>query len=231
MVAGCGSSCVKYIFFTFNFLVFVCGGAVLGVALWARFDDNFQYAINLALKDGAKYPLEIQNVHIVLYIIAAIGGLLLLCGFLGCCGACCESTALLGLFFTLVLLLFLAEVAGAIYIFVRKDTIKTELKEWYKASLINHYNTNEDIRKLLDETQERLQCCGASGCGDYPLPLPASCHCDAGFRPGCFDKVFDQLKTHLTVVAVVAASLVVIELLAMIFACILCSAIRRSDVF
>jgi hypothetical protein len=84
MVAGCGASCLKFIFFAFNFLVFVstvllfiivynektnttfyfqvCGGAILGLALWARLDDNFQYAINLALKDGAKYPLEIQNV-------------------------------------------------------------------------------------------------------------------------------------------------------------------------
>jgi len=231
MVVGCGASCLKFLFCTFNFLVFLCGGAILGLALWARFDDNFQYAVNLALKDGAKYPLEIQNVHIVLYIIAAIGGLLLLCGFLGCCGACCESTSLLGLFFTLILLLFLAEISGAIYIFVRKDTIKGELRDWYAKALVQHYYTNKEIQQLMDETQSRLRCCGAQGCGDYPNIPPPSCDCQSGPKPGCFDKVFDQMRNHLTIVAIVAACLVVVELLAMIFACILCSSVRRSGLY
>jgi len=216
---------VKYLFFTFNFLVFLAGGAVLGVALWARFDNNFQQTVNKALEKQGNVPMEMRNLHIVLYVIMAIGGLLILCGGLGCMGACCESPCLLGTFFAIILLLFLAEIAGAIYIFVRKDAIRNDLSNWYKNALVDKYSADPDIKKMLDETQTKWQCCGSTGCGDYQIP-PASCQCSTA-RPGCFDKIYEGFKTNITIVAIVAACLVAIELLAMIFACVLCSTIRQ----
>jgi hypothetical protein len=229
MVAGCGPTCVKYLFFTFNFLVFLCGGAILGLSLWVRFDSNFETTINKALADQGQAPLpvEMSNLYIVLYVIMGVGGLLILCGGLGCLGACCESPCLLGTFFTIILVLFLAEVAGAIYIFVRKDAIRADLSGWYKTNVVNHYSTNDNIRRMLDETQTKYQCCGASGCTDYAQP-PESCLClNSPNRPGCFDKIYDAFKTNITIVAIVAACLVAIEILAMIFACVLCSSIRQ----
>lgn len=37
------------------------------------------------------------KLRIALIILAVLGAGLLICGFLGCCGACCENTCLLGL--------------------------------------------------------------------------------------------------------------------------------------
>jgi len=228
MVAGCGANCVKYLFFTFNFFVFLAGGAILGVSLWARFDNNFQTTVNRALTNGGQVPAEFQNLHIVLYCIMAIGGLLILCGGLGCLGACCENTCLLGTFFAIILILFLAEIAGAIYIFVRKDAIKNDLTSWYKTNLVDKYSQNSEIKNLLDETQTKWQCCGATGCSDYAVPPPETCQCTQfPTRPGCFDKIFEGFKTNITIVAIVAACLIAIELLAMIFSCILCTSIRQ----
>jgi len=131
------------------------------------------------------------------------------------------------MFFAIILLLFLAEIAGAIYIFVRKEAIKNDLSDWYKTTLVEKYSTDMDIKKMLDETQYKWQCCGANGCSDYKTP-PESCPCKAtGTAPGCFEKVYDGFKTNITIVAIVAACLVAIELLAMIFACVLCSTIRQ----
>jgi len=232
MVAGCGPTCVKYLFFTFNFLVFLCGGAVLGVSLWARFDTNFETAVNKALDNQGQLPVEMSRLYIVLYVIMGVGAALILCGGLGCLGACCESPCLLGTFFAIILILFLAEVAGAIYIFVRKDAIKTDISGWYKKSFVDQYSTNADIRKMLDETQLNMKCCGANGCADYPTPPgpPLSCQCDlTATRPGCVDKLYEGYKTNLTIVAIVAACLVAVEILAMIFACVLCSSIRHYE--
>jgi len=218
---------VKYLFFTFNFLVFLCGGAILGVSLWARFDTNFETTINKQLTDQGQMPIEMKNLHIVLYVIMGIGGALILCGGLGCFGACCESPCLLGMFFAIILILFLAEVAAAIYIFVRKDNIRNDLTDWYKKTIVDQYSQKPDIQQMLDETQNKWQCCGARGCEDYPIP-PRSCQCAPGVtRPGCFDKIYEGFKKHITIVAIVAACLVAVEILAMIFACVLCSTIRQ----
>lgn len=89
---------------------------ICGVSLWIRFDDDFQARLSDSIQDGANVSLQLDSVpsallpyrlpslrtlwlqmYLVLYGTAAIGGLLCLCGFLGCCGACCESVCLLGL--------------------------------------------------------------------------------------------------------------------------------------
>jgi hypothetical protein len=225
MVAGCGANCVKYLFFTFNFLVFLSGGAVLGVSLWARFDKNFQSTFNSAF--GTRMPPEMQNMYIVLYVMMGVGAALILCGGLGCLGACCESPCLLGTFFAIILILFLAEIAGAIYIFVQKDKIKTDLSKWYKDEMVSKYSSDKDIAGFLDTTQTEWKCCGATGCSDYMLP-PSSCGCTSNLAsvPGCIDKLYDKLKSNMTIVAIVLACLVAVELLAMIFSCILCTSMR-----
>lgn len=138
--------------------------------------------------------------YIALYVLAAIGGLLLLCGFLGCCGACMESPALLGTvyhqiiistileqlfiifmkfqFFFIILVLFLAEIAGGIYIFVKKDQVfcffllfineifliikinyhikmREDLRTWFRKVFID--TTDEEAKKQLKSTQDRVK--------------------------------------------------------------------------
>lgn len=64
------------------------------------------------------------QLFIPLYVLAAVGGLLLLTGFLGCCGACTENICLLSIFFAIVLILFIAELACGIAILVAKDKVE-----------------------------------------------------------------------------------------------------------
>jgi len=207
---------------------------VLGVSLWARFDSNFQKNITNAFGSGAQLPVEMNNIHIVLYVMMGVGGALILCGGLGCLGACCESPCLLGTFFAIILILFLAEIAGAIYFFVQKDRIRDNLNTWYKEKVVAKYdpnNNNDDVTKMLDTLQRESKCCGATGCSDYEklAKPPASCGClnkDDQSVQGCMNKFYDQLKGNITIVAIVLAVLVAVELLAMIFACILCSSLR-----
>lgn len=228
MVAGCGNKCVKCLYFTFNFLFFLFGALLLGLSLWVRFDNNFQKRLGDAIEKSSGTPVQLESMYIALYVLAAIGGLLCLTGFLGCCGACCESPCLLGLFFTLVLILFVAEIAGAIYIFVKKDTIQNELSSWYRDNVISLYSTNKDVQKQLDQLQQEWSCCGAKGCSDYSSP-PSSCQCNEGQKQGCVDIAFQQVTKHIVIVAAVAIGILAVELLAMIFSCILCNAIRSGE--
>ncbi|TSP79441.1 Tetraspanin-2 [Bagarius yarrelli] len=57
------------------------------------------------------------------YILITAGGLMMLVGFFGCCGAVRESQCLLGSFFACLLIIFAAEVAAGVFGFLNKDTL------------------------------------------------------------------------------------------------------------
>lgn len=41
MISGCGNQLIKFLLFGVNFLLFLFGGIVFGVSLWATLDKNF----------------------------------------------------------------------------------------------------------------------------------------------------------------------------------------------
>jgi len=142
-----------------------------------------------------------------------------------------KAFAFLVCFFTIILVLFVAEIAGAVYIFVKKDTIRDQIAVWYKEQLVNKYDEVEEVRKQLDQIQSTSNCCGATGCTDYNNRTkgpPESCKCGEGVKPGCSNQAFDTISKHIVIVAAIAIGVLGVELLAMIFSCILCTAIRNA---
>ncbi|RCN37270.1 hypothetical protein ANCCAN_16835 [Ancylostoma caninum] len=99
MVAGCGNKCVKYIFWAINFLFFLLGAAIVGLSLWLRFDNSFLAKVVSTVKiDVNSLPLE--SFYWLLYIVIGFGAVLLILGFLGCCGSACEVICAIGLMFS-----------------------------------------------------------------------------------------------------------------------------------
>ncbi|TRZ03199.1 hypothetical protein DNTS_004426, partial [Danionella cerebrum] len=88
------------------------GGAfLLGLGVWVMVDPTgFReiVAANSLLFTGV-------------YAILIMGGMLFLLGFLGCCGAIRENKCLLLIFFMLILVIFLAELAVAILAFIFRE--------------------------------------------------------------------------------------------------------------
>jgi len=236
MVYGCGNKCVKYSVFLFNFLVFVIGIAVLALSLSIRFSNEVQkYFQNLLIKGGSTISLE--HMYIPLYVLAAIGSLLILTGFLGCCGAWCENTCLLAIFFSIILILFVAELACGIALFVNKDKIRDEVFKGV-GEAFKTYSTDNEVKDSIDSMQQQMKCCGCTNATvDYTKlgnNIPPSCHENNDpskhiFDKGCCQKVWDEGMSQIGVVAGIAIGILVIELLAMIFSCILCQAFRRGD--
>ncbi|KAK6047050.1 hypothetical protein COOONC_15445 [Cooperia oncophora] len=96
MVAGCGNKCVKYIFWLINFLFFALGAAIVGLSVWLRFDRSFlSKAVSTVKIDTSNLPLE--SFYWILYIAMGFGLVLLILGFLGCCGSACEVICAIGL--------------------------------------------------------------------------------------------------------------------------------------
>jgi len=237
MVYGCGNKCVKYLVFFFNFLVFVVGAAILGVSLAVRFSNDAQKYFEKLLSKVEGGGVDISNMYIPLYVLMAIGALLLLTGFLGCCGAFTENTCLLSLFFAIILILFIAELGCGIAILVNKTSFENKINDVIKGQIGKYYTLPlpPDERAPIDEMQTKLKCCGCINETDYggiPPKTPDSCRpnpSSKNYPEGCCSKVWREAEGQLAIVGGVAIGILVIELLAMIFSCILCQAFRRHD--
>uniref|UniRef100_A0AAR2K775 Tetraspanin 2b n=1 Tax=Pygocentrus nattereri TaxID=42514 RepID=A0AAR2K775_PYGNA len=161
-----GMKCVKYLLFFFNFIFWLSGSLVLAVGLWLRFDPNTSSLLN---EDGAP-----ETFFIAVYILIGAGGIMMLVGFFGCCGAVRESQCLLGSFFACLLVIFGAEVAAGVFGFLKKDKVIEEVTNFYRSSIsesgnstsiVTIYHKIDCITAINDFFNEKLFIIGYVGLG------------------------------------------------------------------
>lgn len=231
-------SCMKYLMFIFNFFIFLGGSLLLAVGVWVLVDPmGFREIV-------AANPLLFTGV----YVILALGSMLFLLGFLGCCGAIRENKCLLLFFFMLILFIFLSELAAAILAFLFREHIT---REYFTGELKRHYqghNHTDVFTSTWNAIMSSFDCCGVSGPEDFEDSLfkllspskmvPEACcqrngfHGDAGlsveqcvsgsvaFRhnKGCYSSMVDYFETYIYTAGALAIVVLTIELFAMVFA-------------
>lgn len=133
----------------------LAGIAVLAIGLWLRFDSQ------------TKSIFEQENNHSSfytgVYILIGAGALMMLVGFLGCCGAVQESQCMLGLFFGFLLVIFAIEIAAAVWGYTHKDEVIKEVQEFYKDTYHKLRTKDEPQRETLKAIHTALNCCGIGG--------------------------------------------------------------------
>ncbi|XP_030051149.1 tetraspanin-16 [Microcaecilia unicolor] len=234
---GC-ISFLKIMMFVFNGIIFVGGIAVLGIGIWVKVDGaSF---VNIL---GAASPQLMQLINVG-YLCIAIGSFLLLMGFLGCCGAVKENRCMLMLFFSIILLIFIAEVAGAVVVlaFSAMSQIFLEhLSRWAMKTLREDYGKQSDITTIWNTTMKELKCCGFNNYTDfsnshflqmnnntYPLPCCSSTNTnpcrenstDPNIK-GCYLEFQVFLNKNGKIVGGVALGICALEFAAMVVSLIL----------
>lgn len=223
-------NCIKYLMFFFNFLFWLSGLIliIIGAIIRDKYGDKFQDLSS----QFANAPVLIIVVGVIVFVI----------GFLGCCGAVKENYCMVTTFAVLLALIFILEiVAGALGISYRGkvNTVATDLV----TKEINTYNQNgESI--FLNWAQQQLQCCGRTGAADYDVHTNTttdafcakgqgvkSCHkgqtCNGElYTDGCQDKLITFVKDNMILIGGVALGIAFIQLLGIIFACLLMRAIK-----
>ncbi|XP_071360211.1 tetraspanin 34a [Trachinotus anak] len=243
----CCSGFLKIMMFIFNGGIFVAGAAILGVGIWVKVDSGSLLGL---LEDVDNAPPEISQLVNVSYLLMAMGGVLLVIGFLGCCGAVRENKCMLLTFFSIVLIIFLVEVAGAVVLLVFQglaEDLLGELEAGVKSSIQKQYGNEDDagLTSLWNATMEEFKCCGFKNYTDfegspfntghggnvYPTmccnaTITGSGPCNAAAAhisrvEGCFNKLLQLIEDNAVIVAAVALGIAALEIAAMVVSMVL----------
>uniref|UniRef100_A0AAY4CB54 Tetraspanin n=2 Tax=Denticeps clupeoides TaxID=299321 RepID=A0AAY4CB54_9TELE len=226
-------SCIKYLMFVFNFLIFLGGSFLLGVGVWVLVDPTgFREIV-------AANPLLFTGV----YIILAMGAMLFLLGFLGCCGAIRENKCLL-------LFLLIGRFSAELILFL---TVRPQLtREYFTKELKRHYqgyNNTDVFTSTWNAIMNTFDCCGVNSPEDfedslfrrlYPTDVVPRACCRRSAHPGdvayasqeecllgsmlfrnnkgCYSAVVDYFEMYIYVAGALAIVVLTIELFAMVFA-------------
>jgi len=229
-----GSACIKYLLFIFN-LVFVVTGIVLLIVggviqgLYEKYstllDDRFFSAPALLI---------------------AVGAIVFVVSFFGCCGAVKENHCMILTFSILLLLVFILELSGGIAGYVLRDRARDFLSHKLNESMHNYIN-NTETQNLWYEMQTNLECCGNNNYTDWKDvfqndSLPLSCcsrsHVMVGvdfcmttskvYLDGCLDRFGTFVMNHAAVLGGVGVGIAFIQLLGVVLACLLARHIRSN---
>ncbi|VDL73661.1 unnamed protein product [Nippostrongylus brasiliensis] len=226
MVYGCANSCVKFLFFLVNLLICILGALIFGFSLWANLDKDFgSHLADFVRKvDGTDHTHidEIAKYQASLWILVAVGALLFFVGFLGCCGAACESPILLGLFFFIVLILTAIELGATIFAMSNRDKFVEAVEKVMESSA-----RTEDMRRNLKPIQDLFKCCGATKASQADFIKDGLCTAEQQTLPDCFTRVSHMVESSGEVIIVIGFILLVAEVCSLIFSCILCRASRE----
>nr|XP_054761695.1 tetraspanin-9-like isoform X2 [Lytechinus pictus] len=224
---GC-ARIVKILMFIFNFIFFVAGIVVLAVGIYVNVVDGDFAQILPSLP-----YLSAGN------LLIACGVIVLVVGFLGCCGAIKESPCMLLIFFFLLLLILILEIAAGALAFTYRNRVEEFVIKDLTAGL-SQYNKSQSLTKAWDILQSDLKCCGVNGSSDWMTSnatligrFPDSC-CKDGFEKncatmtgamawdvGCQGKLTMKLRDNIYIVGAIGIAFGLIQIFGMILSMIL----------
>ena len=225
--------CLRGCLFVFNIIFWLIGIAVLAVGIWIVVDsENFTKTVLEHLNEEVQNSLGAsseESVRVLGYIAIALGGVILILGFLGCCGAWKKNTCLLGFFFVLLVLIVIILIVVAILVFVYSDKIKGWVEDAMEKEI-----KDEKEDGLMAYLHEKYDCCGiqdsVGGICTQNYPPTVSCGMDSrNCTTGCLDPMwedFHSMKLGLGISLFVAGFL---ALVGAILSIILCFAIRSTE--
>ena len=153
---GCCDNIIKYVIFLFNFVVFLCSVALIGIGAYIQVQMK-QYLDFL----GDTY----LNTSVILIII---GGVMLLISFFGCCGACTENPCMVYTYAAMMTLILLSMIGVAITIYIYKDDVNAVITDGMKKGQQNYGKPEfKGVTEAWNIVQHELKCCGVVNYTDW----------------------------------------------------------------
>ncbi|XP_029170995.1 CD63 antigen-like [Nylanderia fulva] len=235
MQLGLAPKTIKYLMFAFNLFFVITGIVLLSIGLvihgvyyqYQHFLDNSFLSV----------PSLLVAVGVIVFIIA----------FFGCCGAVRESSCMIITFCTLLTAVFILEIIGGTMGYVMRTRVAS-IAEEKMLKTMPKYNDSQEIRIVWDNLQRDFECCGTRNASDWTeknltMGIPMSC-CDQPIgaigsmncttdsptlhHEGCMDAFAHFAEKHAAKIAGVGLTLAVIQLIGIFLSSYLVRSIRNS---
>nr|XP_046193049.1 tetraspanin-8-like isoform X2 [Oncorhynchus gorbuscha]XP_046193057.1 tetraspanin-8-like isoform X2 [Oncorhynchus gorbuscha] len=157
------NKCIKYLLFLFNLLFWISGCIILGVSIYLKVSKNG----NVIMDEAVPF----------VDLLIAVGVIIMVLGFLGCCGAIKENRCMLILFFIGLLLIFILLLIAGILGAVGEKKSQVWVKESL-AKLLPLSDQKPEVQTDLQKLEVEAKCCGLiNGPSDWGSTVPSSCDC------------------------------------------------------
>ncbi|XP_067128218.1 tetraspanin-18-like isoform X2 [Centruroides vittatus] len=155
--------CMKYVFFAINFLLFCLGIAVTGIGIWILMDKRIgHYSVDESFE-------ATELLYKASYVVIVFGLTLLILGFVGCCGVFMDSLCLICFFASFLIVPIILCIAALVVAWYASSNEKVR-------SLIEEQFEDYQLKsEIFSEIENKLECCGVRGPGDYKGNFPESC--------------------------------------------------------
>ncbi|CAF3630881.1 unnamed protein product [Adineta steineri] len=177
---SCGMKTMRFVMVAFNIIFFLIGLALIAVGIYVLADPSLQKIKKIFPIDGnPELEQGLSYLTVIAIVILVLGGVLLIIGFLGCCGAMKQVKIFLILYGIITGIIILFEVAITIYFVAFKSKFEDQIKPKLKDALQNTYegplglisNTNvskpSGISIAWDFIMYNFQCCGVYNRSDF----------------------------------------------------------------
>ncbi|KAF6287693.1 CD37 molecule [Rhinolophus ferrumequinum] len=171
-------SLIKYLLFVFNLFFFVLGSLIFCFGIWILVDKtSFVSFVGLSFM-----PLQIWSKALAISGILTMG-----LALLGCVGALKELRCLLGLYFGILLLLFVTQITLGILISTQRIRLVRKVKDIVQETIHNYHANPEETaaEESWDYVQFQLRCCGWNSPQDWLGVSSLRSNVSEGYRLPC----------------------------------------------
>ncbi|XP_074599757.1 CD63 antigen-like [Brevipalpus obovatus] len=153
------NNCVRFIVLIYNTIFWLLGVSILGysVFLYVESRTYVGFEDTSALFDAP------------FFVIMALGAIMTLVGFLGCCGAIRESSCLLGTYIFLCVAMCVACGSAVWWSNTYKEDVRVKVLTSLQRVIQGNYleNRRGPTEAIIDKVQEDFQCCGVKNFADW----------------------------------------------------------------
>jgi len=240
---GCCDNIIKYVIFLFNFVVFLCSVALIGIGAYIQVQMN-KYLDFL----GDTY----LNTSVILIII---GGVMLLISFFGCCGACTENPCMVYTYAVMMTLILLSMIGVAITIYIYKDDVSKVITDGMKKGQQNYGKDDfKGVTEAWNIVQHELKCCGVvdykdwentdfgkvpdfcckdntQDCANGVIDMPESQAKNVIYTTGCLSLFETTIQDNVGAAAGVGVGLIVLLFIGILVSCCVAKKIREKQMY
>ncbi|KAL2309687.1 hypothetical protein Nmel_005906, partial [Mimus melanotis] len=167
-------------------------------------------------------------------LLIAVGSIIMILGFLGCCGAVKESRCMLMLFFVALLLILILQIIGGVLGAVNKSQVEAAFDSALSTMVDSLQSTTGEHQEYQEEFQKferNNKCCGLlNGPTDWGQNFnklsPNMCQCESEeqssdlctkyqskyiYKKPCGEVIIQQIKDNLVIIMGIAFGLAAVE--------------------